>query len=1067
MANEIFLTNNEKFHVFSKSPITPSMGLAQAVNKSGHTTTTADVWSQDIPWFFSADDKATALVTGKNAKLNDLVLIGSAVYKRNATEATEGAAFDTLWESLTLANGTQLYNSDNKHVLTYHKGVPVDFLTTSNNAKQASNYAGRIFINGKVVEQFVASTDKITDGVPSTGYGVAVYKSGSPLSEGEAEANFIANSYAGIIQFNTKVGPSTAYTADVFEYVGDKLDTTLGNIREEIQDIVGVTMEGVVASVGTDEAATSAGIGVDSTSKTSPKITFTAGSVASGETKLVTGDAVKTYVDTTALAEGGSIANAIADYVATNAKVSVNGQSATTITVKGTEASAADLVKVVVTEDKTTENKIGLTLTATLDAAVLNEDGSIDKDGVVIATIAQDIAESVADTAITNAITSDNGAIKDAIDGAISDATLAEGQKIATTTDTSKLVTVEDVTTYVSENAKVTLTQGTGITVTPNGEASTSFTVAVDDSVATKKSVDDLSSLVSALPATIEAAQDTADEAKATADTAVQTVKVNGTEVTKNATEVDITAIVGVDETLANGIKVTKTTDNKVKVSVEPATYTSSNKEWRGSDYFATASDIATAISDAVGAITIPSVTTSSAAQTVGVTASGHEVSVATATYTASTDTWTNKPYLVTGATVEAYVTDVVSEVSSDLTALENKVNAYHKAGVSYKIHTEPTLPDLSIEDNVKEYKNVILLVSKEITGPINPPSALSGDYTEYLCVNKGTEEAPEWVWEQIGTTAADLKGYVKAIRVNDKEKYTDPGDVYLTLGSFAETVASGQATTLANQGSVYANIATDGTLTLGVASATDSVMGVSKMFTGDLTTAASTVTDTAVSVKSAQAMYSTLATLANSKVSEVTGSSYLQLAGIQVTKTGSEVTISQKTITSDNARSIDIYTQVVENGYLDGYDAIDTNAIAFRTEDEAFIQEFIPEGSYLEIWSGDMPNLKYGYCMFANCSNLESFCGDLSSLTSGSYMFNSCNALTSFCGDLSSLTDGSAMFDGCKLDAESLECIADTLPTATGGTIKIGYNCAAADAQAAYDTITGKGWTCTMTYNA
>jgi hypothetical protein len=178
----------------------------------------------------------------------------------------------------------------------------------------------------------------------------------------------------------------------------------------------------------------------------------------------------KTYVDTTALTPStGSIAKYVENYVATNAKVSVNGQSATTITVAGTAAGAADLVKVVVTEDKSTTDKIGLTLTATLDAAVLNEDGSIDKDGVVIATIAQDIAESVADTAIKEAIETDSGAIKDAIDSAISDATLADGQKIATTTDTSKLVTVEDVTTYVSENAKVTLTQGTGITVTPNG----------------------------------------------------------------------------------------------------------------------------------------------------------------------------------------------------------------------------------------------------------------------------------------------------------------------------------------------------------------------------------------------------------------------------------------------------------------------------------------------------------------------------------------------------------------------------------------------------------------------
>ena len=320
MANEIFLTSNEKFHVFSKSPITPSMGLAQAVNKSGHTTTTADVWSQDIPWFFSADDQATALVTGKDAKYNDLVLIGSNVFKRNKTAYSEGAAFGTLWEPFTLADKTKLYNSDEKHVLTYHKGVQVDFLTTGNNAKQASNYAGRIFINGKVVEQFVASTDKISGGVPSTGYGVAVYKSGSPLSEGEAEANFIANSYAGIIQFNTKVGPSTAYTADVFEYVGEKLSTTvssqaadikgakndislikeqigLGNTGGDGTDSIGTrveTVEGKIETLETvtvpaiQESVTAAQTAAEKTAKdyTDGQITTVNGTITSTKTEL-------------------------------------------------------------------------------------------------------------------------------------------------------------------------------------------------------------------------------------------------------------------------------------------------------------------------------------------------------------------------------------------------------------------------------------------------------------------------------------------------------------------------------------------------------------------------------------------------------------------------------------------------------------------------------------------------------------------------------------------------------------------------------------------------------------
>lgn len=114
------------------------------------------------------------------------------------------------------------------------------------------------------------------------------------------------------------------------------------------------------------------------------------------------------------------------------------------------------------------------------------------------------------------------------------------------------------------------------------------------------------------------------------------------------------------------------------------------------------------------------------------------------------------------------------------------------------------------------------------------------------------------------------------------------------------------------------------------------------------------------------------------------------------------------------------------------------------------------------------MPRLEYAHGMFSN-TPLKSFAGDLSSLTDGSNMFAGCTVLTSFTSELPSLTNGSSMFYKCKLDAESLECIADTLPTVTGSPrIEIGYGSLAtpADAQAAQAAIQAKGWNCSMTYN-
>ena len=90
--------------------------------------------------------------------------------------------------------------------------------------------------------------------------------------------------------------------------------------------------------------------------------------------------------------------------------------------------------------------------------------------------------------------------------------------------------------------------------------------------------------------------------------------------------------------------------------------------------------------------------------------------------------------------------------------------------------------------------------------------------------------------------------------------------------------------------------------------------------------------------------------------------------------------------------------------------------------------------------------------------ATLTSWVADLSNLTNGDNMFNGCTGLTVFVGDLSSLTSGVDMFNGCTLDAESLEILAENLPTVSGGTIDIGASTNATEEVIA--TIKGKGWT-------
>lgn len=111
-----------------------------------------------------------------------------------------------------------------------------------------------------------------------------------------------------------------------------------------------------------------------------------------------------------------------------------------------------------------------------------------------------------------------------------------------------------------------------------------------------------------------------------------------------------------------------------------------------------------------------------------------------------------------------------------------------------------------------------------------------------------------------------------------------------------------------------------------------------------------------------------------------------------------------------------------------------------------------------LELFIGDLSSLTDGNQMFCGCLKLKSFAGDLSSLTNGQGMFFGCAELTSFTSDLSSLTNGSSMFENCNLDVESLECIAETLPTVASGSIDIGASTNATAEVIA--EIKGKGWT-------
>lgn len=416
-----YIDNIVKFHTFSKSPVSKDTTLGGAVNPSGHTVTTSQVRAQDIPAFlntFQGTKEQAITWLGNNYPTpahNDIVFYGGEFKAGFSTpkcliyvskqevddELVDLPSEQCGWQDFDITTAATLKNSEGKDVIAVHQNCTTVFVDGSNNAATNSN-RNSLFVkraDGSILDHFVASTDKIVAGMPSLGYNALVLWNSAAIDEGELDANYIGNTFAGIVHLNKQysTGDDAKFKVTCFEYIGDKLDTALGDIDGKIQDIVGTTMEGVVASVGTTTAAQNAGISVDSSTKTSPKIDITTGTVGGdSDAKLVTGSAVKTYVDSA------------------TAKATVSAEG------------------VITTGDETK---------------------------LVTATGAQNIAKKAASDEITAAV-ADGSVIDTRIDEVISDATLTDGQKIADTTETSKLVTVEQVKEYVTENAQVTVTVG-------------------------------------------------------------------------------------------------------------------------------------------------------------------------------------------------------------------------------------------------------------------------------------------------------------------------------------------------------------------------------------------------------------------------------------------------------------------------------------------------------------------------------------------------------------------------------------------------------------------------------
>lgn len=85
---------------------------------------------------------------------------------------------------------------------------------------------------------------------------------------------------------------------------------------------------------------------------------------------------------------------------------------------------------------------------------------------------------------------------------------------------------------------------------------------------------------------------------------------------------------------------------------------------------------------------------------------------------------------------------------------------------------------------------------------------------------------------------------------------------------------------------------------------------------------------------------------------------------------------------------------------------------------------------SSLASFSTPLPKVTTANNMFQGCSSLASFDSNLQSLTNARFMFKGCSNLESFSAPLTSLVRNAyGMFQGCKLNATSVQYIAENLP--------------------------------------
>ncbi|MBQ2982783.1 MAG: hypothetical protein IJD58_11750 [Lachnospiraceae bacterium] len=551
-----YINNNVKFHGFSKSPVSGDTTLGGAVNPSGHTITTSQVRSQDIPAFLNTfqgtETQARTWLSTNYAEPahNDIAYYGGEFKAGFSTpKCLKYNANTTSWESFDLVNASTLKNADDQDVIAVHQNCSTVFVDGSNNAATNSN-RWSLFVkraDGSILDHFVASTDKIAGGMPSLGYNALVLWNGAAIDEGELDANYVGNTFAGIVHLNKQysTGDDTKFKVTCFEYIGEKLDKKVSDLTEAV---FGGNTGSEDLSLAQKVANNTTAISTLNANASTPG--SVAHSVAAGVSEA------KSYTDTeVADAKSEAIADATGKINTLGEKSlaqTSTGSTQVTVTTAGTVASGLTSITVS-TSDIASANELSQlkakveqhltdaagkleinvveTLPTTGEAGKIylvpnaeSADKNIKDEYIwvndaweLIGSTQIDLSAYATTESVTEAINTAKTEIQGTTDGlATRIGTLETAAPSYALKATSLAASDSDEDGLVTVTTTGTLESGLGLTVTTSG-------------IATAQSVSTLSTLVgqnttaaSNAQAAADAAQDAADAAQATANQAVQ-----------------------------------------------------------------------------------------------------------------------------------------------------------------------------------------------------------------------------------------------------------------------------------------------------------------------------------------------------------------------------------------------------------------------------------------------------------------------------------------------------------------------------------------------------------------